>query len=758
MPYSKYILIGPYNVLNDGRNFINQTYSGLTVSWSGSFGTYSMIKNNIQGNLGNFAQGFSSMAAGMSNRASGNHSIAFWGTGNTATTIFSAVLTGKDNKSASQAAVVLGGYGNAISASSPYATILNGVNNIIDTASKYSTIINGKSNLVKGNYSFVNGFSNTAWTQSNTILGGKYNSISGNTAGSLPAYWAENAIIGGGGIGDYAYNRQGKNLIRGAAKSTILGGIGGFIYDSTSCSIQSSGLYSTSFYSPVNLTAVISGNSSNSSIIASRSVALKSTSSGAIIGSVNSSILGGSGNFLIGATSAYVGASSSTSSRSGIIGSSISNVLKSNYSIILGSSSCEISGNTGIPSVNNAIISTTSSTIKTSNSVIGRIQKSAILGGSGSNILSTGFSSNNVIIGGYTNSINKYVNSGTFGGNSIIGGNTNLIHNRTGAATTRNNFIAGGNLNAIVSTAASSYINNAIIGGLSNTAITSNSAILAGKGNSVIHAYSVAMGGGAQTRGTFSFVLGNQNTTTPNPANNTVRLDTVGGTADGVWATGAADYAEYFEWLDKNKDNENRLGYFVSLVDDKIEIGNSNLIGIISSVPGFLGDAPELKWSDIYLKDDWGRKIQINYKKYQWHTVRTISNDENEKEEIINHFIAFEDEKGNKFLEIPNPSFVDGLPFKGIIPADAKMELIQSPKINPNYKPDGDYIPRSERPEWAPVGLLGKLRVRTAEPIIGKTIDVNSKGLAINGNKYRILSTVRPHSDSQYGIVKIFFK
>lgn len=758
MPYSKYILIGPHNVLNDGRNFINQTYSGLTVSWSGSFGTYSMIKNNIQGNLGNFAQGFSSMAAGMSNRASGNHSIAFWGTGNTATTIFSAVLTGKDNKSASQAAVVLGGYGNSISASSPYATILNGVNNIIDTASKYSTIINGKSNLVKGNYSFVNGFSNTAWTQSNTILGGKYNSISGNSAGSLPTYWSENAIIGGGGIGDYNSNRQGKNLIRGAAKSIILGGIGGLIYDSISCSVQSSGLYATSFYSPINLKAVISGGSTNSSIIATRDATLKSTSSSFVIGATSSSIFGGTDNFIIGTSNSYVGPSSSISARSGIIGSSLSNVFKSNYSIILGSSSSEISGNTGVTSLNNAIISTTSSNIKASNSIISRVQKSVILGGSNSNILATGFSSNNVILGGYTNLINKDINGGTFGGNAIIGGNTNKIHNRIGSANTTNNVIAGGNLNAVVSTAAGSYINNAIIGGISNTATTSNSAILAGKGNSVTHAYSVAMGGGAQTRGTFSFVLGNQNTTTPNPANNTIRLDTAGGTADGVWVTGAADYAEMFLWADENKNNENRLGYFVSLVDDKIEIGNSNLIGIISSVPGFLGDAPELKWADIYLKDDWGRKMQINYKKYQWQTIHTISNNENEKEEIVNHFIAYEDEQGNKFLEIPNPSFVQGIPFKGIIPANAKIELIQSPKLNPNYKPEGDYIPRSERPEWAPVGLLGKLRVRTAEPITGKTIDVNSKGLAINGNKYRVLSTVRTHTDSQYGIVKIFFK
>jgi hypothetical protein len=35
---------------------------------------------------------------------------------------------------------------------------------------------------------------------------------------------------------------------------------------------------------------------------------------------------------------------------------------------------------------------------------------------------------------------------------------------------------------------------------------------------------------------------------------------------------------------------------------------------------------------------------------------------------------------------------------------------------NPDYKPDRDYVPRAERPEWAAIGLVGKLRLRKGQP------------------------------------------
>jgi hypothetical protein len=69
--------------------------------------------------------------------------------------------------------------------------------------------------------------------------------------------------------------------------------------------------------------------------------------------------------------------------------------------------------------------------------------------------------------------------------------------------------------------------------------------------------------------------------------------------ADGSWNGGGADYAEYFEWLDGNPDNEDRRGYSVSLVGNKIKIAEKgdNIIGVISSNPSIVGDAAWNKWS-----------------------------------------------------------------------------------------------------------------------------------------------------------------
>ncbi len=59
------------------------------------------------------------------------------------------------------------------------------------------------------------------------------------------------------------------------------------------------------------------------------------------------------------------------------------------------------------------------------------------------------------------------------------------------------------------------------------------------------------------------------------------------GTCDGAWTGGGADYAEYFEWLDGNPDNEDRVGITVTLDSGKIrkaEEGDT-LLGVISANP-----------------------------------------------------------------------------------------------------------------------------------------------------------------------------
>lgn len=126
------------------------------------------------------------------------------------------------------------------------------------------------------------------------------------------------------------------------------------------------------------------------------------------------------------------------------------------------------------------------------------------------------------------------------------------------------------------------------------------------------------------------------------------------GKCDGAWIGGGADYAEFFEWEDQNPFNEDRRGMSVSLIGDKIKIAENgeNPIGIVSAKPAIVGDEAWSQWHAKYKTDEYGAYIR--------------------------------DEEGHRVL-------------------------------NPDYNFDQEYKPRSKRPEWACIGLMGKLYLRKGQ-------------------------------------------
>jgi uncharacterized protein YaiE (UPF0345 family) len=124
--------------------------------------------------------------------------------------------------------------------------------------------------------------------------------------------------------------------------------------------------------------------------------------------------------------------------------------------------------------------------------------------------------------------------------------------------------------------------------------------------------------------------------------------------ADGSWSGGGADYAEYFEWADGNSSSQDRVGYSVSLVNNKIKIAESGetVIGVISGNPAVVGDNSWNSWKDKYQKDDYGRYIRNS--------------------------------DGHR---ISNPDYDDTL----------------------------EYVKREDRKEWDIVGLMGKLRIKKGQ-------------------------------------------
>ena len=158
------------------------------------------------------------------------------------------------------------------------------------------------------------------------------------------------------------------------------------------------------------------------------------------------------------------------------------------------------------------------------------------------------------------------------------------------------------------------------------------------------------------------------------------------------------DYAEYFEWLDKNLLEEDRVGYIVSLDGDKIKFAEpgDDILGIVSGTASIIGDVSEWEWNKKFLTDDFGRTLY----------------------EEVEEF----DLEGNS------------------------LGIFKYPVLNPDYDPTQTYINREHRPEWDIVGMLGKLYVRddgTCIPNFYATVGENGKATSsLDKTNMRVLSRV----------------
>ena len=137
---------------------------------------------------------------------------------------------------------------------------------------------------------------------------------------------------------------------------------------------------------------------------------------------------------------------------------------------------------------------------------------------------------------------------------------------------------------------------------------------------------------------------------------------------DGSWTGGGADYAEFFEWADGNPGNIDRRGISVVLSEGKIRpaVTGESPIGVVSSTPSVVGDAAWNNWAGKYERDEFGSYVLEDYE---------VEND------------------------------------------DGAMVVQQRRKLSPAFDPSLEYAPREDRPEWAAVGLLGKLTIRKGQPV-----------------------------------------
>lgn len=159
---------------------------------------------------------------------------------------------------------------------------------------------------------------------------------------------------------------------------------------------------------------------------------------------------------------------------------------------------------------------------------------------------------------------------------------------------------------------------------------------------------------------------------------------TAAGDVMGVkaYAATGADYAECFEWADGNASNEDRRGLFVTLDGEKIRLANADddyIVGIVSATPSIIGDACSDDWQGKYVTDIFGSRV----------------------------------------LENGAYKLSEGF--------DKSM--------------DDNYTSRLERPEWAVVGLVGKLIV------------VDDGSCQVNGYCYPNKNGIATASDKGYRVM-----
>ena len=179
-----------------------------------------------------------------------------------------------------------------------------------------------------------------------------------------------------------------------------------------------------------------------------------------------------------------------------------------------------------------------------------------------------------------------------------------------------------------------------------------------------------------------AFIIGNGTSSTAR--SNAFRV-TYAGKAYGLSAYGSsgADYAEYFEWVDGNPDNEDRRGRLVTLDGEKIRFATADddyILGVVSANPCVEGDIYSDDWQGKYLTDVFGQRL-----------TQTV------------HIPARYEEQ-----EITDPETGETTTENILI--EDEHDAVQW-VLNPDYDPEQEYISREDRKEWTSIGLMGKLVV-----------------------------------------------
>ena len=624
---------------------------------------------------------------------------------------FSSILSGRNNTASGDLSVVVGGSNNISSGSN--STIVGGTQNINDGIS--SIIISGNNNYVSP--TGVNGF-NVIGSGTGITAGGNFNSILSGQ----------------------------ENIIRNSTSSfdVIITGNRNLIQDA-----------SFSWIGTGNINRILSGNYNvincgfNNSNLGVQFNCIGGGTTNQILNGSYNTIAAGQNNIIDGLNTEFCGIFS---------GSNNSIILDSSYCCIMGGLNNDISGG-----FHNSIVA------GNNNNIIRNNRGFNFIGSGISNRLGGAF---NAIVSGSNNRIDS--SSSIY--NAIVAGQNNTIFGSVsnsfiGAGS--NNRVNGGNNSAVVVGISGEVTgNNSVIAGGSNNQITIDNSFICGEGLQLtqFNYPSAAFGRfnlegitgatGGSTGSNRIFMVGN------GTAGNRTNAFSV--TRDGVciaglaFATGGADFAEYFE-SHPNYSNKLSCCSSVVLIDDRFlgktidpntkqfvdsqqgftgaDIGKIMLtsdvpdtiqpFGVVVAHSGYIGNSYDEEWQGKYERDE------LNNFVYEDEVIESEEQEyfytNQEIEEVIQDRVV--DENGNvsfiernvkRMIQIKNPVIASYPMYdeNGVL-----IEYVKKPKmvnkttstrnrkVSSNFNPNLIYVPRETRPEWNLVALLGQVVVKNGERV-----------------------------------------
>ncbi|MEK4631475.1 MULTISPECIES: peptidase G2 autoproteolytic cleavage domain-containing protein [Bacillus] len=183
-------------------------------------------------------------------------------------------------------------------------------------------------------------------------------------------------------------------------------------------------------------------------------------------------------------------------------------------------------------------------------------------------------------------------------------------------------------------------------------------------------------------------------------------LDSTGGHIRGTGRVESVsdfkDFAEYFESVDGQKIDSS---YLVALEGDKIRKAGEGdkILGVVSETAGLVLGGAAFYWNDQFERNEFG-----------------------------------------------------GLVYETVIDGGEELSV---PKLNPNYDPTLEYVPRDSRDEWHVIGLIGQVFVRIDETVaIGDSVSA-IEGIATKAESggYGTVMKIKSPYDAEkgYGVAQM---